>query len=207
MFRSKDKEKLNNKSAFVAAGLVMLICLISLVGATFALFTDTADTIGIIATSGNIDIDIVDANKNSLVGVGKVLNFLTTSGYDDGVLFEPGATFYTEGFYILNRGNIPVNYRVFISEDSNMDMDEFEKAFDFYITTDLSDSSAAQKLTEFYGRLEPDGNEDCISDTYYLVIKMKESATNEFQGKEYSGIGITVYAVQGNVNFEGSNNE
>lgn len=207
MFRNREKEKSNNKSAFVAAGLAMLICLISLAGATFALFTDTADEIGVIATSGNVDIDIVDADKNTLVGNGRVLQFLTTGNDENGILFEPGATFYTEGFHIMNRGNIPVNYRVSISEDSSMNMDEFEEAFEFYITTDLSDTSAAQKLTEFYGRLEPDGDESSISATYYLVIKMKESASNEFQDKEYSGIGITVCAVQGNVNFEGSNNE
>ena len=36
------------------------------------------------------------------------------------------------------------------------------------------------------------------TDTYYLVIKMREEAGNEFQDKSYTGIGVTVYAVQGN---------
>ena len=35
---------------------------------------------------------------------------------------------------------------------------------------------------------------------YFLYIEMKDTVGNEFQGKTYSGIGITVYAVQANVN-------
>jgi hypothetical protein len=31
---------------------------------------------------------------------------------------------------------------------------------------------------------------------------MKDTAGNEFQGKTYTGIGVTVYAVQGNVTIE-----
>ena len=41
-----------------------------------------------------------------------------------------------------------------------------------------------------------------MSETYYLVIRMKETAGNEFQNKTYTGIGITVYAVQGNAPIE-----
>ena len=194
MFRNKENEKFNNKSAFIMAGLVILVCLVSLTGATLALFTDTTGdgTIGIIATSGNVDIDIVDSEDKTLVT--RALQFWTTGKYSDGVLFEPGATFYTEGFKVKNEGSIPVYFRMFISEDENIDMDEFEEAFDFYITKDPTNLDVAEKLVEFNGRLDVGGS----SDFYYLVIRMKENATNEFQNQEYSGIGITVCAVQGN---------
>ena len=195
MFRSKDNEKLNNKSAFIVAGLVILICLISLTGATYALFTSSTKdgTIGVVTTSGLVDVDIVDSNNDTFVG--RVLEFKRTGAYEDGIYFEPGSAFYTEGFYIVNKGNVPINFRVYISNDERLDMDEFEKAFDFYITTDPHSTEGAENLLSFTGRLEAG---DC-SGPYFLVVKMKETATNEFSGQLYDSIGITVCAVQGNI--------
>jgi hypothetical protein len=122
-----------------------------------------------------------------------------TSSENQKILFEPGATFYTQGFKVKNIGDVSIKFRVTVSEDKNIDMTEFHKAFDVWITTDLSDPTAAQPLTEFIGELAV---ERVSAKTYYLFIKMKESAGNEFQNKTYSGIGVTVYAVQGNVDFE-----
>ena len=188
-----------NKSAFIMAGLVILVCLVSLTGATFALFTSSPEdgTIGIVATSGNVKVDIVDSDTEASL-IGKSLLFDAADNNDEGILFEPGATFYTKGFKAKNIGDIPINFRMYISEDENLDMDEFEKAFDFYITTDPTDPTNAEELISFTGRLEVGQS----SDTYYLVIKMKETAGNDFQKTTYSGIGITVCAVQGNAKLE-----
>ena len=51
-----------------------------------------------------------------------------------------------------------------------------------------------EKLEDFNGRLEVGQS----SDIYYLVFRMKETAGNDFQKQEFSGVGITVCAVQGN---------
>ena len=122
---------------------------------------------------------------------------MTTAGAIDneGVLFEPGATFYTQGFKIKNTGSIPVNFSLSVSKDDKIDMAEFNKAFELWIVRDCDDFATAEKLTNF--KVE-DLAPDASSETYYLFIKMKESAGNEFQGKIYTGIGVTVYAVQGN---------
>ena len=195
MFRNKENEQLNNKSAFIVAGLVILLCLVSLTGATLALFTSNPDDgkIGIVTTSGNVDVDIVDSITGETL-VGKVLLFETEDN-EGGILFEPGATFHTRGFKAKNVGNVIINFRMYISEDESLDMDEFEEAFEFYITTDPKNPTDAQRLINFTGGL---GVGDS-SDTYYLVIKMKEDATNYFKGRSYEGIGITVCAVQGNI--------
>ncbi len=195
MFRCKEEQ--NNKSAFIMAGLVILICLVSLAGATFALFTSSPDDgkIGIVATSGTVKVDIVDSDTDASL-VGEILQFETSSV--EGILFEPGATFYTKGFKAKNVGDVTINYRMYISEDDSLDMDKFEDAFDFYITTDPTDPAKAERMLSFSGQLEAD---EC-SETFYLVIKMKSNANNDFQGF-YTGIGITVCAVQGNVKIEG----
>lgn len=198
-------EEIKLNKAVIMASIVILLCLISLTGATLALFTSNPDDgkIGIITTSGNVKIDIVSADDTTDSLQGDVLNFDTESA-DHEVLFEPGATFYTQGFKVKNVGSIPVNFRVYISDDDSLDMTAFTEAFDFYITTDPDDPDAMIDMINFVGRVEVD---KCSDETFFLVIKMKETASNEFQNQKYTGIGITVCAVQGNVTWRALNNE
>ena len=197
MFRYKS-----HKQAFIMTALVILLCLVCLTGATLALFTSDPNdgTIGIITTSGDVEIDIVDTSGATLQN--KALDFITASGTptDSGnVLFEPGATFYTQGFKVKNEGDIPVNFSLSVSKDDKIDMEEFDEAFELWIVKEGDDFSSAEKITEFKVNGLAAGES---SDTYYLFIKMKESVGNEFQGKTYTGIGVTVYAVQGNAQLD-----
>lgn len=198
MFRCKS-----NKQAVIIVALIIMLCLISLIGATFALFTGRTDdgAIGVITTAGYIDVDIVDtsAQHNSLVG--GYLQFQTSSIQKE-VLFEPGATYYTQGFKVENKGNISIQFRLSVSdsiktdEDVNISIEEFNKYFEMWISTSSDSLDNATKVTEFVGTL---GAESLSEDTYYLFIRMKEDAGNAFKGKEYKGIGVTVYATQSNV--------
>ena len=189
MFRYKS-----NKQAFIIAALVILLCLACLTGATLALFTSDLNdgTIGIVATSGDVEIDIVDTSGATLQN--RALDFITSSD-DKEPLFEPGATFYTQEFQVKNTGDIPVNFSLSVSKDDKIDMEEFDEAFEVWIVRASDDDfKNAERITKFKGRLEVGES----SEKYCLVIKMKETVGNEFQGKTYSGIGVAVYAVQGN---------
>ena len=185
----------SNKQALIVAALVILLCLVCLTGATLALFTSNIEdgTIGIITTSGNVQVDVV--NKEGVSLLKNTLSFVTTR---DEVLFEPGATFYTQPFRVKNAGDVTVNFRIDVSEDKDVDMKAFREAFEIYVATDPTLPATAQDMNDFVGQLAVGGE----SREYCLVIKMKESAGNKFQGATYDGIGITVYAVQGNVNVE-----
>ena len=180
--------------------LIILLCLVCLTGATLALFTSNLNdgTIGIVTTTGSVKVDIVDTSPKQNTLVDKVLQFQTSSTQKV-ILFEPGATFYTQGFKIKNTGDIPVNFSLSVSKDDKIDMEEFDKAFELWIVKEGDDFSSAEKLTEFKVNGLAAGES---SDTYYLFIKMKESVGNEFQGKTYTGIGVTVYAVQGNAKLD-----
>lgn len=182
--------------------IVILLCLVSMIGVTWALFTNGEDgKIGVNVTSGSINIDIIDEDDKSLLN--DVLNFVTKDGREV-IYFEPGATIRTEGFRVKNEENsISINYRICISNDENEDMAAFAEAFELWITKDPTDLSGALQMPSFTGSLKVDE----VSEMYYLVIRMKENAGNEFQGKEYTGIGITVIAVQGNVDIEQVNEE
>ena len=192
---SYDSER-RKKITIIILIIIILLLLTTIVGLTYALFTSGGDDgkIGVNVTSGECKIDIVDAEDKSLVG--DVLDFVIAEKKDK-IYFEPSATYYTEGFEVKNIGTIPVNFRVFISEDEANDRYKFQEAFELWITKDVSNLENAEKLTEFTGWLEV----DATSETYYLVVRMKETAGNEFQNKTYTGIGVTVYAVQGNVDI------
>lgn len=192
MFRYKS-----NKQALVIAALVILLCLVCLTGATLALFTnDLADgTIGIVTTTGDVEIDIVDTYGESLQN--EALSFITTSGEPT---FEPGATFYTQEFTIVNIGNIPVQFSLSVSKDEDFKDEDVANAFEIWIVpADDPDYRNAERLTNFKGRLKPGD----ASASYVLIVKMKETAGNEFQDRTFTGIGITVYAVQGNAEIWG----
>ena len=199
MFRYKS-----NKKACIIAVLVILLCLVCLVGATYALFTSDPDdgTIGIVATSGLVKIDIVDTAGDTLQD--RSLAFITKTGQTDSdkIFFEPGATFHTQGFVIENQGNIPVLFNLSISRDEKIDMQKFNEAFDIWLAEENADGTVdienAEHILNFRGYLQPNKS----SKTYYLIIKMKETAGNEFQYKAYTGIGVTVYAVQANGEIE-----
>ena len=192
----------SNKQAFIIAGLVILLCLVSLTGATWALFSSDLKngTIGVVTTAGNVEVDIVDTSDESLQD--KALAFVTTSGAQTNsgnVLFEPGAAFYTQGFQVKNAGNIPINFSMTLSKNDDVDIDSFNRAFEVRVVKEGQDLSDAVLLSDFQGYYLEAG---ARTETYYLYIKMVESADNEFNGAYYSGIGITVYAVQGNVALE-----
>ena len=194
MFRYKS-----NKQAFIIAALVILLCLICLAGATLALFTSNPDngTIGIVTTTGDVKIDIVDAITGETL-VGKTLDFQSSADRQE-ILFEPGAIFHTQGFKLENKGDIPVKFSLSVSEDEDIDMSEFHKAFEVWISPDPNDPTVGDPIRKFTGTLDAKKVGETV---YYLFIKMKETAGNEFQGKKYTGIGVTVYAVQGNAQIK-----
>ena len=197
-----------NKQAFIIAALIILLCLVSLIGATLAIFTSNPEdgTIGIITTTGEVSVDIIDAVTGESLD-GKALKFFTNSSNSQ-VIFEPGATFVTQGFKIVNRGNIPINYKLYMGkndivdiQDRPVDIDEFNANFEIFITKDPNNFDAITGMRPFIGSLDHTNGHN-TSETYYLIIKMKETAGNKFQGQEYSGLGVTVFATQGNAEIE-----
>ena len=202
MLRNKS-----NKQMVIIAALIILLCLVSLTGATFALFTAQTEngTIGVLTTAGYIKVDIVDAYNTEQSLVNEVLQFQTTQDASE-PYFEPGACFITQGFKIKNNGNVDLNFHLYVGKDNivdinnePVDINEFNEAFDVLVTSDPTDPMSASPLGIFFEDLE---GESITEDTYYLVVKMKETADNRFQNKCYKGIGVTVYAVQGNVEID-----
>ena len=194
---------MNNKKATKRALLTsvtaLVMCVVMLAGTTFAWFTDTASTGVNKIQAGNLDVDIIGEDGKSLDG--KTLSFKNVNDKTD-ILWEPGATFFTQGFQIVNKGNLALKYKVVVSGTTG-DAKLLE-AIDFAVVTDNTKKDAEAVSFAEEGKLLNKGDtapESAVTDTgakayYYLRGHMKEEAGNEYKNLTMDGISITVYATQ-----------
>ena len=182
------------KRALLSSAFSLIICAAMLIGTTFAWFTDTASTAVNKIQAGNLKVDIVDKNGNSLNG--KSLSFRDVNNKTD-ILWEPGAKFNLDSFKIVNKGNLALKYKVIISGINGSA--KLLEAINF--TVKIGDA-AETALADWEGVLLPDGAAAAdtmpAKETELITIsgKMREDAGNEYQGLSIGGIGITVLATQ-----------
>ncbi|MBR4766874.1 MAG: SipW-dependent-type signal peptide-containing protein, partial [Clostridia bacterium] len=83
----------NTKKSLVLSVIGIVMCVAMLIGTTFAWFTDSVTTGTNTIQAGTLDIDLVDAEGNSLAG--QQLEFAKAAGApsDEQVLWEPGCTY------------------------------------------------------------------------------------------------------------------
>ena len=182
------------KRALLSSAFSLIICVAMLIGTTFAWFTDTASTAVNKIQAGNLKVDIVDKNGNSLNG--KSLSFRDVNNKTD-ILWEPGAKFNLDSFKIVNKGNLALKYKVIISGINGSA--KLLEAINF--TVKIGDAAEAA-LADWEGVLLPYGAAAAdtmpAKETELITIsgKMREDAGNEYQGLSIGGIGITVLATQ-----------
>ena len=174
----------STKRALLGSVVAMVLCLAMLVGATFAWFTDTASTGVNKIQAGNLDVQLVDENGNSLEG--KTLEFKKAANAAEGeaVLWEPGCTYELPAVYVKNNGNLALKYKVTITGINGSA--KLNDVIDWTINdADLSaDHSLAAGAT---------------SEALTIKGHMKESAGNEYMNESIDGIAITVAATQDTV--------
>ena len=191
------------KRALLTSVMALVMCVVMLVGTTFAWFTDTASTGVNKIQAGNLKVDIVDESGDSLDG--KTLSFKDFNGKTD-ILWEPGATFFTQGFRIANKGNLALKYKVVVSGitgDTGL-----LKVMKFDVVSAMTKTGSEVNFTATPGQLLPSASDaPSVSDVYYLRGHMKEDAGNEYKNMTLTGISVTVYATQLNSEFDSFGND
>lgn len=179
------KKTRSAKRALLMSALSLLLCVSMLVGTTFAWFTDSVTSAGNIIQSGTLDVDMIDAQGNSMAG--QVIEFVAVDGRaQDEILWEPGCTYKTEPVTIINKGNLALKYELYINGiDGNAKLLE---AIEWTVTVNGSTTA----LADLKGKLLPGEKVENI----VLSGHMKEEAGNEYQGLKAEGISIVVYATQ-----------
>ena len=196
------------KRALLTSVMALAMCVVMLVGTTFAWFTDTASTNVNRIVSGNLKVDIIGADSDSHI---EKLNFTKAATTDAEVgaeiLWEPGCRYLTEGFRIANKGNLALKWKAQVNtgttaaNEGNFDLLD---VIDFYLVTKAADGTKTETaLDEFTGNLKKTET----SDVYYIKGVMQTTAGNDYQDLTLDGIGITVYATQDTVENDSFNNQ
>ena len=192
------------KRALLTSIMALVMCVVMLVGTTFAWFTDTASTGVNKIVSGNLKVDIIGADNEDHV---EKLNF-TKAGTDAAaaILWEPGCRYVTEGFRIANKGNLALKWKAQVNtgttaaNEGNFDLLD---VIDFYLVTKAADGTKTETaLDEFTGNLKKTET----SDVYYIKGVMQTTAGNDYQGLTLDGITITVVATQDTVENDSFDN-
>ena len=184
------------KRALLTSIMALVMCVVMLVGTTFAWFTDTATANVNKIEAGKLDVDMVDANGDSLVG--KMLSWQKAdAGKSQEILWEPGATYDLNEFQIVNKGSLALKYEITINGVKGSS--KLLEAIDF--TAKINDKEVA--LNNLTGVLLPKGATvqaagEVVEKTDLITISgtMKTSAGNEYQGLTVDGVSITVVATQ-----------
>ena len=205
------------KRALLTSVMALVMCIVMLVGTTFAWFTDTASTNVNKIVAGNLKVDIVDENGNTLVEKNKELKFANlnevTKGED--ILWEPGCRYVTQGFRIANKGNLALKWKAEINKggavDGKVENSTVAKdgkslldVIDFYVVTSTAENAEAVKIEDFVGNLKVG---EKSSKVYYIKGVMQTTAGNDYQDLTLDGITITVYATQDTVENDSFNNQ
>ena len=100
------------KRALLTSIMALVMCVVMLVGTTFAWFTDTASTGVNKIQAGNLDIEL--AYKNSTTGGEFKKADKNTEVFKDGALWEPGHVEYVV-LKVSNAGNLALKYKLGIN--------------------------------------------------------------------------------------------
>ena len=202
------------KRALLTSVMALVMCVVMLVGTTFAWFTDTASTGVNKIQAGNLDIELeMQVTENGetkwVKAEGETLQFKKAAGHEsEEVLWEPGCRYELPALRIVNKGNLALKYKITVNGVTG-DAKLLE-AIDFTAKMGADDGIALDNLK---GAILPSGAAqttagEAVGATDPITIKgvMKTTAGNEYQGLSIDGIGITVVATQYTYEYDSKDN-
>ena len=184
-------KKYSTKRALISSLLILALCFTSLIGTTFAWFTDSVTSAGNIIKSGTLDVEMhwADGTEDP---ASATWNDASTGAIFDYDLWEPGYV-SVRHIKIANVGTLALKYKVNII--ANGEVTDLADVIDVYYVdpaaqitdrTDLTSSIKLGTLTQVLAALGETGNgtlEAGDSDTITIALKMQETAGNEYQNK------------------------
>ena len=197
------------KRALLISVMALVMCVVMLVGTTFAWFTDTARTSVNKIEAGKLDVALEMEDSTSTTGwtnaEGKTLEFKKAANAPTGekVLWEPGCTYELPKLRISNNGNLTLKYKLDVSgakdadNDPNLDSLKLLDVLEWTYTV-----GNANYILNNERHLTAGG-----SDTVTIKAKMDENANNDYQGMAIDGIAITVVATQDTVEYDSTRND
>ena len=198
------------KRALLTSVMALVMCVVMLLGTTFAWFTDTATANVNTIKSGNLDVVLqVRDSSGSWITSNRALTWVkNAAGSGQELLWEPGASYNLEEFRILNNGNLNLKYKVIISGATGdtmlLDVIDFSGKItdENNVVTDLPSVSMNSTTPVILDRALAAGKADTIT----LNGTMQTSANNTYMKKTVDNITIAVYATQATGEYDSSKN-
>ena len=193
-------ESTKTKKALRGSLFALFLCIVLLIGTTFAWFTDTASTGVNKIQSGRLDVSLekFDTTHNKWVSAeNDTLTFKTADNRTaDEILWEPGCTYELPELRVVNNGNLALKYKLKINGIQGDE--ELNKVIDWTYSVSGAGGDAVASLDTERHLAAKTGDND-VFDTLTIKGHMQESAGNEYQDKSINGISITVVATQDTV--------
>ena len=186
------------KRALLTSIMALVMCVVMLVGTTFAWFTDTASTSVNTIKAGNLHVEIQN-KENQKIGT---LEWVKADGTiiekQEDILWEPGCTYLLTPFKIVNTGNLALKYKIVVSglDGDSLLLDVIK----FTYTTE----SGAEFDMNAEGHLAANGG---ATEMITVSAHMDEAAGNKYQDKELTNVRFTVYATQDTVESDSYDNQ
>ena len=202
------------KRALLTSVMALVMCVVMLVGTTFAWFTDTASTGVNKIQAGNLDVALEMAVGKTDGGEtiwenaeGKTLQFKTADGRTDNILWEPGCRYQLPELRVVNNGNLALKYIIKVTGiETNHEAVPGEPNLNDVITWEIKYSDDAVWHDEA-GTFKA-GYSLAPNASNVVTIKgvMDKNAGNEYQGLSIDGVSVTVYATQMTAEFDSIDN-
>ena len=197
------------KRALLTSVMALVMCVVMLVGTTFAWFTDTARTSVNKIEAGKLDVVLqMEDGTGWKDAKGETLEFKKNAAAPVGekVLWEPGCTYELPKLRVVNNGNLALKYKINVSGAKDADNDpnlDSLKLMDVLEWTYEVNGVAYTLDSEMHLTAKGTTND---SDTLVIKATMDKNANNDYQGMAIEGIAITVYATQDTVEYDSNGN-
>ena len=210
------------KRALLTSVMALVMCVVMLVGTTFAWFTDTASTGVNKIQAGNLDVELLMYKKITdesydYVNISKEKEPIFGSGTSAvaqnnnlDTLWEPGKT-QVAYLAIKNEGNLALKYKVALNVTNPVDGKDLYKVMQYAIVPDAkNDNGKVTGWTASDGKTVDVGQQPvsgevslAVGATHYfaLLVHMDELAGNNYQNGKVD-FDLTVYATQDTVEFD-----
>ena len=212
-----NNNKKATKRALLTSVMALVMCVVMLVGTTFAWFTDTASTAVNKIQAGNLDVELLMHNGEKYVNISKEKEPIFGSDTSTvaqnnnlNTLWEPGKT-QVAYLAIKNEGNLALKYKVALNVTNPVDGKDLYKVMQYAIVPDAkNDNGKVTGWTASDGKTVDVGQQPvsgevslAVGATHYfaLLVHMDELAGNNYQNGKVD-FDLTVYATQDTVEFD-----
>ena len=200
------------KRALLTSVMALVMCVVMLVGTTFAWFTDTARTSVNKIEAGNLDVALYYGNAadgaavtewKKLENNSAPLSFLQSDGTSvaqKDFYWEPGGTYSLPALKVVNEGNLNLKYKIEITGIKGSD--KLNEVIDWTMKLGSDEFVIGSE----HVLNAPAGNAESAA---ILTISghMQETAGNIYMNEKIEGITITLKATQATGEYDSTRND